>query len=95
MHSIATEHLEWVRTHLRNDSGPQVFIEERETPFAILWDDSSTIIKYKDFGNKYCLQYLESRLETWDAWTSGKEKNDDIFNIFLYQNPIKLLIFYF
>ena len=67
MHSIATGNLVWVKSHLRGDSGTQLFIEERERPFAILWDKSTTTIKYEDFESQYCLQYLEFRLETWDA----------------------------
>ena len=74
MHFIATRHLAWVRAHLRGDSSAQVFIEARERPFAILWDDSSITIKYEDVEIQYYLQYLESGLETWDAWTSGREK---------------------
>ena len=27
----------------------QVFIEERERPFAILWEELSIVLKYRDF----------------------------------------------
>ena len=74
MYFTTTGHLAWVTTHLRGNSGAQVFIEARDGPFAILWEESSTIIKYKPFGSQYYLQYLESRIETWDAWTSRQEK---------------------
>ena len=52
MHFIATGHLAWVRAHLRGDNGAQIFIEERDRPFAILWDESSTTINYEDFGSQ-------------------------------------------
>ena len=29
----------------------QIFIEERERPFAILWEELRTILKYRNFGN--------------------------------------------
>ena len=70
MYFTATGYLAWVRTHLRGDSGAQVFVEAMERPFAILWDKLNTTIKYEDFGSQYCLQYLEFGLETWKAWIS-------------------------
>ena len=57
-------HLAWVKTHLRGDTGAQIFIETRERPFAILWDESSITIKYEDFESRYYLQHLEPRFET-------------------------------
>ena len=70
MHFIATGHLAWVRTHLRGDNGTPIFIEMRERPFAILWDESSITIKCEDFESQYYLYYFEFGLKTWDAWTS-------------------------
>ena len=29
----------------------QVFIEARERPFAILWEESRIVLKYNDFGS--------------------------------------------
>ena len=29
----------------------QIFIEARERPFAILWEESRTILTYSDFGS--------------------------------------------
>ena len=52
MHLIATGNLAWIRTHLRRDSGAQVFIEAKERPFAILRDESSITIKYEDFESQ-------------------------------------------
>ena len=51
MHFKATWHLPWVRAHLRGGNGGQIFIEGRETPFAILWEESRTVLKYNDFGS--------------------------------------------
>ena len=49
MHLIATRHLAWVRAYLKSKSGAKVFIEARERLFAILWEESRTVLKYKDF----------------------------------------------
>ena len=73
---IAIGHPAWVRAYLSGDSAAQVFIEERERPFAIFWEVSTTL-NHEEFGSQYCLQYLESRLEAWDAWIFGREQFGD------------------
>ena len=85
MNFIATGNLAWIRAHLRGDSGSQVFIEERERPFAILCKESSITIKYEDFGSQYCLHSLESRLETWNTWISRPVKFVDSINFIVYK----------
>ena len=55
----------------------QVFVEARERPFAILWEESRTVLKYKDFRSWYCREYWEFGRDTWRDWTSRKEKLGD------------------
>ena len=49
MHSTATKHLAGVKCSPKEQEWRQVFIEARERPFAILWEESRIVLKYRDF----------------------------------------------
>ena len=62
IHFTTTGNVAWVRTHLRGDNRrTEVFIQARERPFAILWDELTTTINYEDCGS----QYLSSVFGIW------------------------------
>ena len=48
----------------------QVFIEARERPFTILWEESRTILTYKDFNSSCRREYWDYGRETWISWIS-------------------------
>ena len=59
----------------------QVFVEARERPFAILWEESRIALKYKDFKSWYYREYWYRRCETWAYWTYGWEKIANILSL--------------
>ena len=59
-----------VKSSPKEQEWRQVFIEARERPFAILWEESRIVLKYRDFKSQHYREYWESRRETWRDWKS-------------------------